>query len=217
MDFAYVSSGAPWSAVVLGIVAGFAIAVPLGPIGLLLLREGLAHGFRVAAAGALAVGTVDLLYAIAAVFAGSWVVLVLTGAEQAIKLVGAAVLVAVAVVGIVRAVRAARAHELAPELEVQSSSSAARAFGRFLGLTAINPLTALAFLAIALVLGPRLETVGDRIGFVLGIFVGSLTWQLTLSAIGAILGARVSPRVQTVLQVVGFGIVLVLAVVLAAS
>ena len=126
-------------------------------------------------------------------------------------------LIAVAVVGIVQAVRAARARQLVPELEVQSSSSAGRAFARFLGLTAINPLTALAFLAISLVLGPRLESFADRVAFVLGIFIGSLTWQLTLSAIGAILGARVSLRVQTVLQIVGFGIVLVLAVVLAAS
>ena len=217
MDFAYVAPAAPWSAALLGIVAGFAIAVPLGPIGVLLLREGLAHGMRVAAAGALAVGTVDLLYAIAAVFAGSWVVLVLTGAEQAIKLVGAAVLVVVALVGIVRAVRSAGERRRAPELEVHSSRSAARAFGRFLGLTAINPLTALSFLAISLVLGPRLVSVADRFAFVLGIFGCSLTWQLALCAIGALLGARVSPRVQTVLQIMGFTFVLVLAVVLAVS
>jgi hypothetical protein len=35
--------------------------------------------------------------------------------------------------------------------------------------------------------------------------------------VGAVLGARVSPRVQTFLQVTGFGIVLVLAVVLSAT
>jgi len=210
MDFAYVSSGGPWDAALLGVVAGLAVALPLGAIGLLLVREGLAHGFRTGAAAALAVGTVDLVYATVAVFAGSWVSSLLTGREQPVRLVGAAVLVAVAVVGLVRAVRAGRQEDPVPP-----TTTAPRAFARFLGLTAVNPLTALTFVAVAVALGPRLATTGDRAAFVGGAFLASLSWQLVLVGLGAFLGARVSPRVQTVLQVLGFAVVLVLAVVLA--
>ena len=54
-----------------GATAGLAIAMPLGAIGLLLLRLGMLHGFRSAAAAALAVGSVDLAYCAAAVTVGS--------------------------------------------------------------------------------------------------------------------------------------------------
>ncbi|NKY40114.1 hypothetical protein HGA02_11395, partial [Cellulomonas septica] len=51
------------SALLLGALAGLAVAVPVGPIGVLLLREGVVHGTRVAIGAGLGVATVDLLYA----------------------------------------------------------------------------------------------------------------------------------------------------------
>lgn len=200
------------SAVALGVAAGLAVAVPLGAIGLLLVREGLAHGFRVGWAAALAVGLVDLCYAAVAVLAGGWVTELLAGRERPVRLVGAGVLLVVAVTGLVKALRVHRA-----EAGEAPATTAPRAFARFLGLTAVNPLTALTFAAVAIGLGPRLAGLGERVAFVLGVFGASLGWQLVLVGVGAVLGARVSPRVQTFLQVTGFGIVLVLAVVLSAT
>jgi len=154
MDFAYVAPAGAGTAALLGLAAGLAVALPLGAIGLLLVREGLTHGPRIGAAGALAIGVVDLLYA-----------------------------------------------------------TAPRAFARFFGLTAVNPLTALTFAAVAVALGPRMASTGERAAFVAGVFVASLAWQLVLVGIGAFLVARLPARAQTWLQFAGFG--LVLAAVLA--
>src|SRR5690606_20757730 len=161
----------------LGLATGLAVALPLGAIGVLLLREALAHGGQVAAAGALGVGLVDLVYATAAVFAGAWVVSSLDGRELAVRLVGAGVLGWV--VGLVQSVRAPRAPVGEQGRESVPTTTAARSFGRFLGLTAINPLTAVAFVAVAVGLGSQILTAGNRLAFVTGVFVGSLAWQLT--------------------------------------
>lgn len=90
----------PSSALVLGALAGFAVAVPVGPIGVLLLREGVVHGTRVAIGAGLGVATVDLLYATVAVAAGAPLGRVVAQHETAVRWLTAVVLVAVAVVAL---------------------------------------------------------------------------------------------------------------------
>ncbi|GAB83491.1 LysE family transporter [Gordonia rubripertincta] len=54
-----------------GIVAGLAVAVPVGAVGTLIVMTGAHRGWRVAAAGGLGAATVDTLYASLAVIGGS--------------------------------------------------------------------------------------------------------------------------------------------------
>lgn len=83
--------------VLLGALAGLAVAVPVGAIGVLLLREGVVHGTRAALGAGLGVATVDLLYAAAAVAAGSQVAGVVAAHATAVRWVTAAVLLAVGI------------------------------------------------------------------------------------------------------------------------
>ena len=85
----------------LGLVAGLAVAMPLGPIGVLLLRESLLSGRRRAVAAALGVATVDTVYAIAAVLVGAQVATLVSSAADVIRVVSGAALLAVGVVGLV--------------------------------------------------------------------------------------------------------------------
>ena len=130
-----------------GATAGLAIAMPLGAIGLLLLRLGMLHGFRSAAVAAVAVGSVDLAYCAAAVTVGS-------KASPLIESWGAAPMVASGIVVIAIGLR-----QLATSLAARGSSAPAPVpdrplaiFGRFVALTALNPLTVLYFVALAGVL-----------------------------------------------------------------
>ncbi|TFD38365.1 lysine transporter LysE, partial [Cryobacterium sp. TMB3-12] len=54
-----------------GLLAGWGVAVPLGAIGVLLVREALAVGFGAGAIAALAVALVDGLYCVAALAIGA--------------------------------------------------------------------------------------------------------------------------------------------------
>jgi threonine/homoserine/homoserine lactone efflux protein len=199
-----------FSALGIGIVAGLAIAMPLGAIGVLLIREGMLYGFKTAAAGAAGVASVDLVYATIAVTTGTALRSVLSHYESAIHLIGAAVLLYVAVRGILRTRTAAA------ELET-TKSSPLKTYARFFGLTAINPATMLYFIVVAAGFGSSFRQVGTGALFVLGVFVASLAWQLCLAAIGSVSGARLTPKWRKITSYIGYGIVLAMAIALAAT
>lgn len=201
------------SALAVGAVVGLGIAVPLGAIGVLLLQTGMTQGWRPAAAGGLGAALVDLTYATAAVLAGTTVAGLLVGHERPVALVAAGVLGAVAAVGLVATLRGASG-DGASDLSV-AAGRPGRTMLRFVGLTAINPLTVVYFTAVAAGLADRLATTTDRVAFVLGIGLASAAWQLGLAAAGSLLGARVGPQVRTGLAVVGHCVVGGFAVALA--
>jgi arginine exporter protein ArgO len=197
-------------ALVAGIVAGLAVAVPLGAIGVLIVDLGIRGGFRPAFLAGLGTATADGLYAVLAAAAGAAVGAVLSPAQHPIRLVAAAVLAVVALVGLL-ALRRPAAERAAP-------TASHRLVLRFVALTAVNPTTAATFagLMIGLPAVARAGT-GARVLFVAGAFAASLAWQSTLAAGGALLGHRLSPRARTITTVAGQLLVLALAIRLATS
>ncbi len=190
-----------------GAAAGLAIAMPLGAIGLLLLRLGMLHGFRAGAAGALAVGSVDLTYCAAAVTIGSQVApLVESWGAWPLALSGL-VVIGIGARQLVTSLRAPAADATPPV-----AGRALAVFGRFFALTAMNPLTLLYFVALAGVLASSTSGLGARIAFVAGTGAASIAWQLGLVAVGAILHRSISARAGRVLGILASGIVIVLGV-----
>lgn len=191
----------------IGALAGLGVAMPLGAIGVLLIREGVVAGFRRAAAGAVAVGLIDTAYCVLAVTAGalaqSWIEQL--GAIPA--LVSGMILVALGIAGLIRADRA----PTTPPGAVRARSSIGL-FVRFAGLTAVNPATLLYFVALAATLNSSLGLDGSTVAFVAGVGIASVGWQLGLVGVGAVLGRRLQPSGQRRLSMLGSGIVLALGV-----
>ena len=151
-----------WTPFAAGLAAGLGIALPLGAIGVLIVREGVERGIRAAGVAALAVASVDFGYALVAVVVGDRIADALSGVERVVQVVGALALTTVVVLGVrdlLRSVRAApgvtQPSEL-PELPVGYH----RTFLRFVGLTAINPMTAVYFVALTAGLSQRLSGQG---------------------------------------------------------
>ena len=197
-------------AFVAGLLAGLTIAIPVGAIAVLLITEGLRNGHRAAVAGAFGIATVDLVYSTVAMVAGGIVTSLLAGHEKPVQLVAAAVLLAVGVNGIVRAARTSPMAEPGPLTRAIGAT-----YLKFVGLTAVNPATALYFVALAPTLGPRVSGAGAATAFVIGVFLGSVSWQLVLALGSATLGPRLSPGVRRLTSFLGFGLVSGLAVALA--
>lgn len=191
---------------ILGALAGLGVAMPLGAIGVLLLREGVVAGFRVAAAGAAAVGLVDTAYCILAVTIGSMAAPWIGSLAPAPQVVAGVVLVGLGVAGIVRTGTPASA--TAPD----RARSSIGVFARFAALTVINPATLLYFVALTAALHSA-EPGGGRAVFVAGVGVASILWQLGLAGVGAVLGGRLRPAGQRAVSVTGSVIVLILGVV----
>lgn len=197
-----------------GVVAGAVVALPLGAIGVMLVQEAVVAGWRTASAGALGIGLVDTVYSAVAVVAGASVSPALAGHEAVVQIVGAALLTAVAVRGLIGVRQALRNPGAEQEAVLLRPLPV---LARFFTLTAVNPLTAVYFVALAAGSGAAVRGFERGGAFVAGVFVASLTWQLTLVAIGSLAGARLGPRARAATGLLGYLVVLGYAVRMAAS
>jgi len=210
---------------VAGLLAGWGVAIPLGAIGVMIVDLGMRGGFRPAAAAAAGVATADLLYALVAAAAGAAVAGALAPHEHQLRLVAAAVLALVALLGLRTAI-AARRPAAGAETPPAARPAAARprrpvgraVFARFLALTSINPLTVAYFAAlIAGLPAVASSSAAEKAVFVLAAGAASLSWQLVLAGSGAALHHRLPPSARLYTALAGNAIVLALAVRMAAA
>ncbi len=171
-----------------GMVMGFAIAAPVGPIALLCIRRTLEHGIRFGFATGLGAALADTVYGAIAAFGVQVMIDWLTGHETAFRLVGGTFMLAVAWRGLT-----ARPVDDAEGAAVPDPPGLFANFLTGLVMTLVNPLTIVAFLAIfaGFGLGGHLGQAGAA-AIVVGVFVGASLWWLTLNAGVAALGDRIS-------------------------
>ena len=197
------------SAFLIGSAAGYAIAIPVGPIAVLIVRTGLRRGFGVAAAAGAGAATVDLIYAITAVLVGGAVTSALTSVLRPMRLAAAAALVYLAARGVLR-----RGHR-DPALDTGDGRSAGRTYLLFVGLTLLNPATVAYFVSLAVGLPEIAQDAGSRAAFAIGAALASLSWQTVLAAIGAALHARLTPRIELATAVLSSAILVAFALKIA--
>lgn len=194
-----------------GLIAGYGIAIPVGAISVLIVDLGMRRGLPPASAAGAGAATADLLYASLAAIAGVVIARSLEPAEDAFRILGALVLIAIAVVGVLKATNAESA--IAPH-----PGSLPRTFLAFLGLTLINPLTVVYFTALILGLDDKvLEGTTSKAVFAAGAFLASLSWQLVLAGAGGLLHRKLTPRARLATAILGNLIVIGLALRLLVS
>jgi arginine exporter protein ArgO len=177
-----------------GVVAGLAVAMPIGAVGSYLVGMAARERMPVAAAAAFGVASVDGAYAIIAALSGAGLRTVLTDVSVWLAWVAAVLLAAVAVRTLQLAIRCYRGtnSKISPPREL----TPARAYLRLVALTAFNPATVITFAAV--VMG-RSHDGGSSLPavalFAVGAFLASATWQLLLTGGGNLLGRLLSgPR-----------------------
>lgn len=158
-----------------GIVIGFAMAVPIGPIGIICIRKTLTEGRMRGLVIGLGAATADMIYGSIAAFGITIISDTLLSQRVWIRLTGGALLLFLGV-------RTFRAQPKDPKIEIQSSGWL-RSYFTTIFLTLTNPLTVFAFIAVFAALG-----LGNGLGFlsatvlVTGVFTGSFLWFLSLSS-----------------------------------
>jgi arginine exporter protein ArgO len=210
------------AALLAGAVAGYGIAIPVGAIAILIVETGLRRGFRLAAAAGTGAAAADGIYATVAVVFGAALVTVLAPFETPLRILAMVVLVAIGVRGLLglRQLPAladdGEAVSISADVEAaERGGSAGRTFAAFLGLTLLNPITVTYFTALILGLTGTGVTPMEKVAFVAGAFVASLSWQLLLAAVGAFLQRRLPPGLRAGVIVLGNAIVLLFALVIA--
>jgi threonine/homoserine/homoserine lactone efflux protein len=174
-----------------GLLLGFSIAAPVGPIGVLCIRRTLERGRLHGFISGLGAATADAFYGAVAGFGLTLVITLLTGLQLWLRLVGGAFLIYLGITAFRRAV------PMAPVKGAPQAGGLAGAYASTLLLTLSNPATILSFLTIFAGAGvvSSAHSVQAALALVAGVFSGSSLWWLLLSVLVAWLGARLGPRV----------------------
>ncbi len=158
-----------------GLIIGFSIAAPVGPIGILCIRRTLAEGMWYGLVSGLGAATADAFYGCIAAFGLTLIANLLIGQQFWLRLVGGLFLCYLGL----KTFLAKPAEQAAQSQE----NSLLGAYASTLVLTLTNPLTILSFAAIFAGLGLA-EANSDYLAavlLVLGVFAGSAAWWLLLS------------------------------------
>jgi threonine/homoserine/homoserine lactone efflux protein len=188
-----------------GFAIGFAIAAPVGPIGVLCIRRSLAGGRWLGLATGLGAATADASYGAIASFGLTAISAFLVSQRLWFNLIGGIFLCFLgAQTWLSKPAKAAAGVDRVPLIPAYVST---------LLLTLTDPMTILSFIAVFAGLG--FATAANYVAaslLVIGVFSGSAAWWLVLSTVAGSLRSRVSDSwMQTVNRfsgclILGFGI-----------
>jgi len=197
-----------------GILAGLGIAVPVGPIAVLLVDLSTRRGFGHALPAAIGAASADLTYAAVAAAVGLAVADTVGSFAGPLRAISVVALLAIVVIR-TRELLRDRRRDAGTSVE-RVDPSPVRTYGAFLGLTLLNPVTITYFAALILGLqDDALAGAGAKALFVAGAFAASASWQVLLIAAGAVLHRRLPERAQLVTGAIGNLVILGFAVRLA--
>lgn len=171
-----------------GVMIGFAIAAPVGPIGLLCIRRTLADGRTVGLVSGLGAATADTLYGFIAGFGLTFISNLIISQQVWFRAVGGLFLCYLGFKTFFS--------RPAEQPAAAKGNGLVGAYASTFFLTLTNPMTILSFAAVFAGMGIT-STRGDYISagvLVLGVFIGSALWWLLLSGGVSILQAKFNLR-----------------------
>ncbi|MFC3230831.1 LysE family translocator [Marinibaculum pumilum] len=163
-----------------GTAVGFAIAAPVGPVGVLCVRRTLMFGRVSGLVSGFGAAVADALYGCVAAFGLTLISGWLLDHRVAIQLIGGTFLLFLAW----RILAMGQGERGGAAAATDNDSSVLHSFGSTFALTLTNPITILAFLGIFTAVGIA-EVSHDRwlaAALVAGVFIGSMAWWLFLAA-----------------------------------
>jgi threonine/homoserine/homoserine lactone efflux protein len=160
-----------------GLVIGFSLAAPVGPVGVLCIRRTLAHGSKRGLIVGLSAACADMLYGIVAVFGVTLISDFINREQQWIRLVGGVLL-------LILGIHTFHTHA-STDSPINGTNGHVRAFLSTFLLTLTNPMTLFAFAAVFAGIGLDQIITDNWSGtfLVAGVFLGSLSWFTLLTTL----------------------------------
>lgn len=190
-----------------GLLIGFSIAAPVGPIGVLCIRRTLADGRMAGLLSGLGAATADAMYGAIAGFGLTFISSVLVGHAFWFRLIGGIFLCYLGIKTLL--------DKPAQEAAAASGQGLLGFYCSTVFLTLTNPTTILSFVAVFAGLGLA-NAGGDYVSaavLVLGVFVGSALWWLLLSGGVSLLRSRFNPRAMKWLNRISGSIILIFGII----
>jgi threonine/homoserine/homoserine lactone efflux protein len=173
-----------WTSLLKGAAVGFAIAAPVGPIGLLCIRRTFTDGAMTGLATGLGAAAADATYGlVAALGLGALTALLLNYASW-LQVGGAVLMAALGIASLRRAAGPVTAAAVA----ARGSKGLLSAFAGTFMLTLTNPATILSFAGMLAALSPSGQGMWGGAALVAGVFAGSVAWWVLL--VGGVSASR---------------------------
>jgi len=188
-----------------GLIIGFAIAAPVGPIGVLCIQRSLHDGFNVGLMTGIGAALADGTYGLIAGFGLTAISSLLISHQFWIRTIGGLFLLYLGTKIFLTPPRERSAMR-------NSDRSPWHACATTYFLTVTNPMTILSFVAIFAGLGLGSTSINyiDAIFLVAGITLGSATWWLLLSGgVAYVLHKRMGPAFMRIINWISGGIILI--------
>lgn len=189
-----------------GVAIGFAVAAPVGPIGLLCIRRTLSGGTFAGLVSGLGAACADALYAAVATFALAIATTLISRAAAPLHAGGGLFLIVLGIRTALASTISAHAEPNAPRLYLHT-------FLTTFALTVVNPATIFSFAGIlaGAAFGAQPPTGLRAARLVCGVFAGSTLWWLVLSVVIGTLRRALSPpltravNLASGITLIGFG------------
>ncbi len=194
-----------------GIVAGFIIAAPVGPVGILCIQRTLSKGLMIGLAAGFGGAVADTIFGAVAAFGLTFIADFLVRHETWMRLGGGVLLLVLGVHGCLKQVEVAAA----PPSVRGAAGDTVSAFI----LTITNPMTILTFSPIFLAVGAVVAQ-NDRPAawtLILGVFAGSCLWWLILCALAEVFRRRINSARIAIIHRISAGFILFFGIVVLLS
>ncbi len=195
-----------------GLLIGFSIAAPVGPVGVLCIRRTLAEGRAIGLVSGLGAATADAIYGCIAGFGLTFISSLLISQQLWLRLMG----------GVFLCYLGFKTWRAKPTDQAASATGHGLigAYTSTFFLTLTNPMTILSFAAIFAGLGIASAN-GNYLSasvLVVGVFIGSALWWLILSGGVSLFRSKITPqRLHWLNQIsgliiIGFGLIALLGI-----
>ncbi len=167
-----------------GLIIGFLIAAPVGPIGVLCIRRTLLHGRLPGFVSGLGAASADTIYGFIAAFSLTFISDFLVAHHILFRIIGAAFICTLGIKTFLSHTAASSASPAAGNLAAD--------FGTTFVLTLMNPITMLAFTAVFAGVGIEHSTHTLEGLLVAGVFAGAAVWWLLLTTVAGLFHRKIS-------------------------
>jgi len=173
-----------------GIILGFSVAAPVGPIGILCINRTINKNFSAGFVSGLGAATADIVYGSIAGLGLTSISTFLINQKLWIQLIGLVFLIYIGIKTIVK-----KENEI--EFKTVADKGLLKDYFSTLILTITNPMTILFFIAVFAGLGLSNPTDGYNsvIQLIAGVFIGSCTWWLFLSGLTNKLKKKINKKI----------------------
>jgi threonine/homoserine/homoserine lactone efflux protein len=194
-----------------GVIAGFIIAAPVGPVGILCVQRTLEKSILAGIIAGSGAAVADTIFGAVAAFGLTFIAEFLLRHEELMRIFGGALLVGLGVHGFAKKVSVAAT-------PTSVGGSAGDAISSFL-LAMTNPITILTFSPVFLAVGAVVSPEDRRAAgtLILGVAGGSLLWWLMLCGLASLFRRRLNDNRMRIIYRVSAGMILFFGIVVLAS